>query len=148
MDINFSYEDIVGLLFLTLKKLGLNVNKVSFSLIEEYRNILFQSLIKKGYKPNHNFRRETKNEFLNNNVGIYRCDDDSDIVLEADLSVSDLTDKYVGYLNYDTIKILESEDFLNAVLDSYEDELTMTLNRQLGLIDRKRASLKKNKGVN
>ena len=145
MYIYFSYEDIVGNLFLTLRKLEIYDKKISFALIEDFRDLLYKSLEEKGYEPSHDFSRDTKNSFLSENADLYCCEDDTYIVLEKDLSTKQLTDMYVGCLNLDAIKIMESKDFKNAVLDVYEEEIVSNYESKLQFIKSKKDQLKNKK---
>lgn len=133
-DMNTSYnlytDDLVGNLFLTLKRNNIETDKVSFELIEEYINILKEELRKKGINLSIHCSRNETNDFLERKNNLYRrCDNYIEYV--GDVPVEQLFEMYIGYLPLVVCSVIVSEYVVNTVIEKYNAEKRKVIKRNV-----------------
>ena len=116
--VNFNIEDLIGNLFITLKKAGYDTDEITFELLEEYRKILKIHFEKNDFTPSFFLSRDDTNRFLQENKDMYYLENDT-IYLINDASLEDLINKYHGYLPLDILKIIIDEHTINDTIEMY-----------------------------
>ena len=115
-------ETIVGNLFYTLKRNGYDTKKLSYSFIEQYADIIKNSLEEKGKQLFLNLSRDLKRQFLQDRRNIYGECDNKYIVLVKDLTVEELVHRYVGWLPFVIYSTVTNEEVIEKTIELYNLE--------------------------
>ena len=121
--VHFSMDDLVGNLFITLKELGYDTDKISYHLIDVYSDILKVNLKEVGVISVFNLSRNHTNSFLNRNKHLYTEYNEKYISLVTDMSLDQLIELYHGYFQNRVILTICSDTVKEAVNNAYINEL-------------------------
>lgn len=117
--VHFSMDDLVGNLFITLKELGYDIDKISYHLIDIYSDILKANLKEVGIVPVFNLSRNHTNSFLDRNKHLYTDYNEEYIRLISDMSTDELIDLYRGYLSNKVVFTMCSNSVKEELQNAY-----------------------------
>ena len=129
------YGDLVGNLVILLKNNNVNMNKISFSLVDEYTSILikengFDFYIQEGYKEIDDLFEDHKEYFKRN-----KETNTIDIIKEP--SFEYLYSYFRSGIPCDAYDIFDDKKVLIELLQSYRDEVKEEYNKKLQKINNK-----------
>ncbi len=116
----FEIEDLVGNLLFTLQREGYNVDKLPYSMIEEYKNILASHFLENGIYPYFALSRNLTQIFLLNNEDKYYAVDEHNIGLVRKFTLDELASMYQGYLSLETILVILSDEVIKETCEAYD----------------------------
>ena len=118
---NIFIEDLVGNLFYTLKSNNIDVNEISYNLIEKYKCILADNFIKNNIHYRFNLSRDDTYQFLINNSKYYEeSEDEKNIVLVHDYDASFFANRYQGYLSLEVLKTILDNEVIDKTIKAYK----------------------------
>jgi len=136
--IYLDYGDLVGNLVILLKNNNINMNKISFSLVDKYTSILINNIkengfdfyIQEGYKEIDDLFEDHKEYFKRN-----KETDTIDIIKEP--SFKYLYTYFRSGIPCDAYDLFNDKKILIELLQSYRDEVKEEYNKKLQKINNK-----------
>ena len=113
-------DDLVGNLLITLLKEGYDVDKIPYSLIDEYTNILSNHFQENNIYPYFGLSRDLTYVFLLRNTDKYYEAEDHRIGLVRRFTVDELINMYQGYLSLEVLLVILDEDVVHETCEAYE----------------------------
>ena len=116
----FEIEDLIGNLIFTLQREGYTVTKLSYSMIEEYKDILAGHFLDNGIYPYFGLSRDQTYNFLIKNQDKYYEIDEHNIGLVKQFTIEELAEMYQGYLALAVLKVILDDRVIQETCEAYD----------------------------
>lgn len=124
------FEDLVGNLFYTFKMNLISDNKVSYSLIEKYGEIIKEEASKDKIEINIVPSKENHQQFFDKYSDFYKeTEDNNGIVLIKDITIFKLSNIHnINNLPIDESVVLSKTEVTSRLIEAYEEEKNVKIN--------------------
>jgi len=115
---SFSNDDLIGNIFFTLKKNLIYTNKISLDLVDKYKDILTDIFNMKYMKV---LFKNTTDENIDEEK-IYTIDENKDIILNDNITLEYLIDKYQSVLPLDILLVILDSNVVAQLIKEYNND--------------------------
>ena len=118
--VTINFEELFNNLLITLRENGINVNKISYNLIDRYGVLILHNLNNKGIDVKFNLDNSYIDSFFDKYKELYKeSDTDASILVLKKISLDELILQYQACLPSIVLESMYDKDVYNEIADIY-----------------------------